>query len=142
MRARLLGGVAVTALLVVLLQGVALASFRDEAPADEYFGPFKISVLEIKNRLTRFEAQPNRELVMSGTIHGIDTLELAIVDWHRRYPRDSWLPGFLSRMVRVYVRAHASHDFRAHEIYAMLQQGYARSVQARDSARIAKRMFL
>ena len=124
------------------MQGMALASFRDEAPADEYFGPFKISVLEIKNRLTRFEGQTNRELAMSGAIHGMDTLELAMADWHRRYPRDSWLPGFLSRMVHVYVRAHANHDARAREVYAMLERGYAHSLQARNTARIAKRMFI
>lgn len=124
------------------MQGMALASLRDEAPADEYFGPFKISVLEIKNRLTRFEGQTNRELGMSGAIHGMDTLELAISDWQRHYPRDSWLPDFLSRMVQVYVRAHANNDARAREAYVLLQRGYGHSAEARSTARLAKRMFI
>ena len=142
MRARILAGLLIAVLVVLGARNIALASFRDEAPADEYFGPFKVSILEIKNRLTRFEGQQNRELVQSSTIHGIDAVEVAIEDWHRKYPRDSWLPGFLSRIVRVYVRADARHDAHARHAYAMLESEYRRTGPAREAEVAARRMFI
>jgi hypothetical protein len=78
------------------------------APADEYFGPFKESILEIRNRLMSFERDADWDLQRH--LRGIDNLELAIEDWYRKYPRDPWIPGFSSRLVRVYLRAHESHS--------------------------------
>jgi len=141
MRARTLAGLLIAVLVVLGARNIALASFRDEAPADEYFGPFKVSVLEIRNRLVRFEGQENRELGRPSAIHGMDAVETAIEDWHRKYPRDSWLPGFLSRMVGVYVRAGARHDSHARHAYAMLEGEYRRTAPAHEAARAARRMF-
>ena len=76
------------------------------APADEYFGPFKESVLEIRNRLMSFERDADWDLRRH--VRGIDNLELAIEDWYRKYPRDPWLRDFCRRLERVYQRAHAS----------------------------------
>jgi hypothetical protein len=87
---------------------LALAS--GPAPADEYFGPFKESVLEIRNRLVAFERDTGWDLARH--VRAIDNLEVTIEDWYRRYPRDPWIPGFASRLVRVYGRAHAVHDRR------------------------------
>ncbi|HTU71408.1 MAG TPA: hypothetical protein VMF11_13945 [Candidatus Baltobacteraceae bacterium] len=80
------------------------------APADEYFGPFKESVLEIRNRLVAFERDTNRDLARN--LRGIDTLEVTIEDWYRHYPDDPWIHGFVDRLVRVYRRAHAERDLR------------------------------
>lgn len=142
MKARSLAVSAIALLLVLLSAQTAFASFRDEAPADEYFGPFHVSILEIRNRLNRFEGQENRELAMAGTVQGIDNVEAAIEDWHNRYPHDSWLPGFLNRIVHVYVRAHAGRDAHARHAYAMLVSEYEATAQAREARSIAKRMFL
>jgi len=78
------------------------------APADEYFGPFKESVLEIRNRLTAFERDTNR--ILARSVHGIDTLELTIEDWYRKYPADPWIRGFSRRLCRIYMRAHYGRD--------------------------------
>lgn len=80
------------------------------APADEYFGPFKESVLEIRNRLMSFERDASWHLARN--IRGIDTLEVTIEDWYRKYPRDPWIPGFAARLQRVYARAHLQRDRR------------------------------
>ncbi len=82
----------------------ALAS--GPAPADEYFGPHKESVLEIRNRLTSFERDNGWDLARH--VRAIDDVESAIMDWHRKYPRDPWLHGFCRRLERVYQRARAS----------------------------------
>jgi DNA-binding SARP family transcriptional activator len=86
----------------------ALAS--GPAPADEYFGPFKESVLEIRNRLMAFERDSYWHLRRE--IRGIDNLEVTIEDWYRKYPRDPWIPGFASRLTHVYARAHDQRDAR------------------------------
>jgi hypothetical protein len=80
------------------------------APADEYFGPFKESVLEIRNRLMAFERDADWHLQRN--IRGIDTLEVTIEDWYHKYPRDPWIPGFASRLTHVYARAHEQRDRR------------------------------
>jgi hypothetical protein len=87
----------------------ALAS--GPAPADEYFGPFKESVLEIRNRLMAFERDADWHLRRE--IRGIDNLEVAIEDWYRKYPRDPWIPGFAKRLQHVYARAHDQRCARA-----------------------------
>ncbi|HTZ56306.1 MAG TPA: hypothetical protein VMB20_14765 [Candidatus Acidoferrum sp.] len=86
----------------------ALAS--GPAPADEYFGPFKESVLEIRNRLMTFERDADWHLRRE--IRGIDNLEVTIEDWYRKYPHDPWIPGFAKRLTRVYARAHDARAAR------------------------------
>lgn len=88
----------------------ARAGVHDVAPADEYFGPFKQSVLEIRNRLAAFEREGDEDLPRD--IHGIDTLEVTIEDWYRHYPRDPWIPGFVGRLIHVYQRAHSDESER------------------------------
>lgn len=94
---------------VAVTQGFARAS--EAAPADEYFGPFHQSILEIRNRLIRFEGEADREL--AGHARGIDSLEVTIEDWYRHYPRDPWIPGFMHRTIRLYARIGASGAYRA-----------------------------
>jgi hypothetical protein len=96
--------------LIVLALVIALS--HGPAPADEYFGPHKASVLEIRNRLQSFERDNGWDL--SRHVRAIDDVELAIEDWHHKYPRDPWLRGFTLRLERVYRRAHAvqSSGFR------------------------------
>lgn len=91
------------------------------APADEYFGPFKASVLEIRNRLIGLERDNDWDLQRH--VRGIDNLELAIEDWYRKYPRDPWIPGFTNRLIRVYTRAHRGRSRLCARAY-----GIARSV--------------
>lgn len=86
---------------IVLAATVSLGS----APADEYFGPFKESVLEIRNRLFAFERDTAWDLRRH--LRAIDNVEVAIEDWHRKYPGDPWIPAFSHRMMRVYECAHA-----------------------------------
>jgi hypothetical protein len=88
----------------------AFARASEVAPADEYFGPFKQSILEVRNRLMRFEGETNRNL--SRDLRGLDVLEVTIEDWYRRYPRDPWIPGFTHRLIAVYERAHAFNEAR------------------------------
>ena len=86
----------------------AFAHASTVAPADEYFGPFKQSILEVRNRIMRFEGQSSRELARN--LRGLDTLEITISDWYRKYPRDPWIPGFERRLIGLYHRAHVARE--------------------------------
>lgn len=94
--------------------GLIFAISLGPAPADEYFGPFKESVLEIRNRLVAFERDANWDLARH--IRAIDNVEISIEDWYRRYPRDPWIHGFCVRLARVYDRAHAHRSAGYHRV--------------------------
>ena len=128
---------AVLALLLSLLASqAAIAGVHDAAPADEYFGPFKESILGIRNHLVDMERKNDTQLITA--IVGIDNVEIAIEDWQRHYPRDSWLPGFLDRVVHVYARAHALASARARRALTLLEHAYPRTEEARDAASVAE----
>lgn len=75
------------------------------APADEYFGRLKMSILGIRNELVRLEAKSyyrgenKRALIGEATF-----IEDAMRDWSAKYPGDPWIPGFRHRLRRCYVR--------------------------------------
>ncbi len=113
----------------VLPGTVALAHSRPSAgalssmaPADEYFGRFKESVLEIRNRLDAFDRASDDEMLEGGTIHALGDLWNAISDWRRKYPRDPWLPGAMRRLRRDYERAgYAFVDEGAPDVMVSVQ---------------------
>ena len=78
------------------------ATMRDLAPADEYFGRMKMSVLGIRNALDGLERRASggdRNVAsMSGQLA---LVEDAMHDWRVHYPRDTWLPRFDAKRARV-----------------------------------------
>lgn len=78
------------------------AGIHDLAPADEYFGRMKMSVLGIRNALNTLEQRAaygdRNTSAMSGQLALVDD---AMSDWRAKYPRDTWLPGFRRRRARV-----------------------------------------
>src|SRR5437763_652010 len=96
------------ALLVAFALGtLAAAAGSGSAPADEYFGPRRISILEIRNRLDRLDAYGDRSPLAWSVVASLDSLERSIVDWQRKYPRDPWLPRSLAHLLHEYWRAGA-----------------------------------
>src|SRR5690348_2366336 len=73
------------------------------APADEYFGRMKMSILGITNSIrdtgTREGFDPSHASQYYG---GLMLTENALMDWAHKYPQDSWIPR------RAY---DLSHDF-------------------------------
>jgi hypothetical protein len=82
-------------------------TLSDMAPADEYFGRFKMSILEIRNRLDAMDRRLDEDMLRPGTIQELDNLRDAILDWKHKYPHDPWLPRSLERLAREYHRAGA-----------------------------------
>lgn len=103
------------------------------APADEYFGPFKQSILGIRNHIADLERKADPEFAPERVLTGIDNLEVAIEDWHNQYPNDSWVPKFLDRLVHLYVRCHSGAHAEAKRALALLERDFPRSAYAHDA---------
>jgi|SRR5579883_1006858 len=77
------------------------------APADEYFGRQKMSILEIGNRLrdlaarVRYSSSDTSDLMNTAAM-----TEDAMRDWQRKYPGDPWLKRDRSQLALVYKALH------------------------------------
>jgi hypothetical protein len=89
---------AVTLMLGLIL--LPLASVHADstlAPADEYFGPMKMSPLEITNRINDAERTgPTLSLLL--------LTQAAIEDWTKQYPHDTWIPEREYRLARLFAQ--------------------------------------
>jgi hypothetical protein len=103
------------------------------APADEYFGPLKMSVLGIQNVL-RDEAvrlaSSNPPEPGAAYAHA-NLVERSILDWEAKYPADHWLPRTVFGLQRLYARI-PSPESRQHaaEIAAWLIARWPSSAEA------------
>ena len=78
------------------------ASTSALAPADEYFGQLKMSVLGIRNELNTLERRAVSERGNAPALAGkLAMVDDALRDWQRHYPRDTWLPRFQAQRARV-----------------------------------------
>jgi hypothetical protein len=78
------------------------------APADEYFGHYKLSVLGIANTIRdvgrRLEDGRDATAMIYGPLAFVTD---AIRDWERAYPHDPWIAKDLFALEVVYLRAQA-----------------------------------
>jgi hypothetical protein len=81
--------------------GPALARIR-LAPADEYFGRSKMSILEMNNRLNDCTFRAQRHVSPGAIMGDAQRTEDAMADWSRKYPSDPWLPRYWWRLGRLY----------------------------------------
>ena len=73
------------------------------APADEYFGRLKLSILGIRNTIKDLGMKADYEPVKAGSILGSAVLaEDALQDWQRKYPLDPWIPKTAFSLALLY----------------------------------------
>jgi len=99
------------------------------APADEYFGKLKMSILGIRNTIKdqglKVDVDPAKAPT---TANAIALTEDAIHDWQHKYPCDSWLPGTLLGLERFYLKIHTDDGVKhVHATFAWLRHDYPRS---------------
>jgi hypothetical protein len=95
----------IVAAFVYSERSVAVADTTKIAPADEYFGRLKMSILGIANTIkdqsVMFDRRPEEmESEMSKVGFAVD----AIHDWEHKYPRDPWIAKSLFYLERFYNR--------------------------------------
>ena len=75
------------------------------APADEYFGKLKMSILGIANTIKdqsiRYERRPEE---LSSALNSVNFAVDAIHDWQRKYPADPWIAKSLFALERFYAK--------------------------------------
>ena len=99
------------------------------APADEYFGKLKMSILGIRNTIKdqglKVDVDPAKA---PSTGNAIALTEDAIHDWQHKYPCDSWLPGTLLGLERFYLKIHTDDGVKhVHATFAWLRHDYPKS---------------
>ena len=80
------------------------------APADEYFGRLKMSILGIRNQLhdlgLRLQYAPEKSEDVLGSAAMVED---AMRDWERKYPADPWLAKSVYELTELYARVHTEH---------------------------------
>jgi len=89
------------------------------APADEYFGKLKMSILGIRN--TIHDVGANIEIDASrwaSLANKADFTEDAVRDWEHKYPHDTWLARTIFGLERMYAKLD-SDEGRKRSVAAM-----------------------
>ena len=99
------------------------------APADEYFGKLKMSILGIRNVIKdqglKVDYSPEKA---ESTLGAIALTEDAIHDWQHKYPCDSWLPGSIYALEHFYTKIHTADGVKhVHATFAWLRHDYPKS---------------
>ncbi|GAC1390605.1 MAG: hypothetical protein NVSMB31_07690 [Vulcanimicrobiaceae bacterium] len=75
------------------------------APADEYFGHLKMSILGIRNQLVRLTRQVEQNPSEGDSTTGPASLtEESIKEWEQKYPSDPWLAKTVYMLVHMYAK--------------------------------------
>ena len=86
------------------------------APADEYFGPQKMSAIGIRMRIDALgRAYHARTLADGDLVHDAQIAETALHAWNARYPRDTWLAPTALHLEQLYAEV-PSPEARAHAL--------------------------
>ncbi len=107
-------------------KAVARAPKCRVAPADEYFGKLKMSILGIRNTIKdqglKVDAYPDKA---DSTLNAINLTEDALHDWQHKYPCDSWLPGSIYALEHFYTKIHTADGVKhVHATYAWLHHDF------------------
>jgi hypothetical protein len=108
------------------------------APADEYFGPLKESIIGIRNSIHDLGARYdfNHDIPVQ-TLSSAQLQERSIRDWEQKYPRDPQLPRAIFLLQRLYTKVltQVSRD-RARVVASWLFRDYAATPQARQLRKV------
>ena len=115
--------VSVFAALIVAVSSLSLASAQHAqakhpaaiatpspkvAPADEYFGRLKMSILGIANTIKDQSLKVDRDPEKAASVIGTVNFAVeAIHDWEHKYPRDPWVARSLFALERFYAKINS-----------------------------------
>jgi hypothetical protein len=98
------------------------------APADEYFGKLKMSILGIRNTIKdqgiKVDVDPAKA---DSTLNAIALTEDAMHDWQHKYPCDGWIPGTIYALEHFYGKIHTADGVKhVHATFAWLRHDFPR----------------
>ena len=84
---------------------VAGHSATRPAPADEYFGRLKMSILGVRNSLVKLTRQAEEDPSSADAVLGPASMtEESIREWEVKYPSDPWLAKTVYMLAHLYAR--------------------------------------
>ena len=109
------------------------------APADEYFGPQKISVLGVRTMLDRAKTRLDFGVGDDDATHrSLFLAEVTIRAWQAKYPNDYWLPRMYGKLLALYTRmSGAAVERRSSGIASLLLAQFPASWEAHELRTIA-----
>ncbi len=106
-----------------------------EAPADEYFGPYKLSNLGVRNAIYDMTVEGNSPLALPLQVERIAAVEDALVIWANRYPYDKWLPPAMWKFsIFLLSKDIPQYDRDAWALLQLLAQQYPQTWYGRNAA--------
>jgi hypothetical protein len=109
----------------------ALASAAD-APADEYFGPFKYSAISVRTKIDALgRSYRERWADDASLVHDAQMVESSFRVWAQRYPKDKWLAPTAYHLAQLYQEIQ-TQDARDHAraMYAYVAKTFPSSKEA------------
>jgi hypothetical protein len=112
-------------------------SVSDLAPADEYFGRVKVSPLGIRHKIFSLKDDLHHARSKPDSVqHDAESIEEALLDWIRRFPRDPWLPATAWNLATLYEELPGVEaQTHALAMLRLLRDRYADSAYGDDAAR-------
>jgi len=118
--------------LAVVAMAVGAVAKETDAPADEYFGPFKYSALSVRTKITALgRSYRERWADDASIVHDAGLLESSLSAWAQKYPKDIWLAPTAYHLAQLYQEVQ-SDDARKHAraMYEYLVKTFPNSKEA------------
>jgi hypothetical protein len=111
---------------------LAAAGPSGQAPADEYFGPFKYSAISVRTKIGALgRAYDQRWQDDDSIVHDAGLVESSLRVWAQRYPSDSWLAPTFYHLAQLYQKVQTQvARTHARETYQFLAQTFPKSKEA------------
>jgi hypothetical protein len=104
---------------------VAAPLHGGEAPADEYFGPYRLSSLSIRNAISDMTIEGNSPLALPLQLDRIEAVRAALPEWAQAYPHDPWVPSATYKFAQFLIGKHvAAFDPSALAFFSYLVWAY------------------
>lgn len=116
-------------------------SVSDLAPADEYFGRARVSPLGIRHKIFSLKDDLHHARSQPASIqHDAETIEDALLDWTKRFPRDPWLPATAWNLAILYEELPGV-DAQTHALalLRLVRDSYPESTYADNATRDLQR---
>ncbi len=126
----------VLGLALIAATAAAVAKSTD-APADEYFGPFKYSAISVRMKINALgRSYHERWSDDASIVHDALLVESSYRAWAAKYPKDRWLAPTAYHLAQLYQDVQ-TQDARKHAraMYSFLVKNYPASKEA-HSARV------
>jgi hypothetical protein len=118
--------------LAVAALAAGAAAKSTDAPADEYFGPFKYSAISVRSKITALgRSYRERWADNASIVHDALLLESSYKVWAQKYPQDVWLAPTAFHLAQLYQEVQ-TQDARNHAraMYAYVAKTYPKSKEA------------